>query len=187
MLHAAGGRVALNLPTPISNDLGKRATALQRRLSDVEIAAQEGDEVRHASSELLAEHGLDDFDKFVQAPVLLSQARARTDENYPSVDMKKITASVNRLMEEYLGDIPVASLTKERQKEFLGWASRLPRTQGKSHGRNRFQSEGKSITKELEISQAVATDIQIMEEVRSIEGLSNPEKRALLAERLVSP
>ncbi|WP_170332178.1 hypothetical protein [Ruegeria arenilitoris] len=185
LLHDAGDRVALKLPTPISNDLGKRATALQRRLNEVEIAVQEGDDVRYASSDLLAEHGLDDFDKFVQAPVLLSQARARTDENYPSDDMKKITASVYRLMEEYLGDIPVASLTKERQKEFLGWASRLPRTQGKSHGRNRFESEGKSITKEFEISQADAADFQVMEEVRAIERLSNPEKRALLVERLV--
>ncbi len=73
LLRAAGGRVALNLPTPISNDLGKRATALQRRLNDVEVAMHEGDDVRYASSDLLAEHGLDDFDKFVQAPVLLSQ------------------------------------------------------------------------------------------------------------------
>ncbi|MGV6804162.1 MAG: DUF6538 domain-containing protein [Ruegeria sp.] len=185
LLRAAGDRVALNVPTPISNDLGKRATTLQRRLNEVEIAAQEGDDVRYASSDLLAEHGLDDFDKFVQAPVLLSQARARTDENHSSKAMKKITASVYQLTEEFLGDIPVSSLTKERQKEFLGWASRLPRTHGKSHGRNRFESDGKNITKEFEISQADAADFQVMEEVRTIEGLSNPEKRALLAERLV--
>lgn len=33
LLRAAGDRVSLNVPTPISNDLGKRATALQRRLN----------------------------------------------------------------------------------------------------------------------------------------------------------
>ncbi|WP_282118928.1 hypothetical protein [Ruegeria atlantica] len=57
LLRAAGDRVALNRPTPISNDLGKRATALQRRLNDAEVAAQEGDDVHYAGSELLAEHG----------------------------------------------------------------------------------------------------------------------------------
>ena len=99
--------------------------------------------------------------------------------------MKRITAGVHRLLEEFFGNSPISILTKEKQKEFLGWASRLPRTQGRSHGRNRHGQAGKTVTKAEEISKADAEDLLCLEEIRSIEGISDAEKRALLADRLV--
>ncbi|MHA6267199.1 site-specific integrase [Aliiroseovarius sp. CAU 1755] len=185
LLQKASALISVELPEPLPNDLGQRANTLERRLNDVKIAMDEGDDVRTASRDLLTDHAVKDFDAFVQVPVLLAQAKAKTDELYPSKDMKRITAGVHRLLEEFLGDVPIATLTKEKQKEFLGWASRLPRTQGRKHGRNRYGQAGKTVTKAEEISKADAKDLLVMEEMRSIEGVSDAEKRAKLADRLV--
>ena len=185
LLKEASALVSVGLQEPIPNDLGQRANTLKRRLNDVKIAMDEGDDVRTASRDLLADHGVADFDTFIKAPILLSEAKAKTDELYPSKDMKRITAGVHRLLEEFFGNSPISILTKEKQKEFLGWASRLPRTQGRSHGKNRYGQAGKTVTKAEEISKADAEDLLCLEEIRSIEGISDAEKRALLADRLV--
>ena len=185
LLKEASALVSVSLQEPIPNDLGQRAITLKRSLNDVRIAMDEGDDVRTASRDLLAGHGVADFDAFIKAPILLSEAKAKTDELYPSKDMKRITAGVHRLLEEFFGNSPISILTKEKQKEFLGWASRLPRTQGRSHGKNRYGQAGKTVTKAEEISKADAEDLLCLEEIRSIEGISDAEKRALLADRLV--
>jgi len=185
LLQKASALISVDLQEPIPNDLGQRAITLKRRLNDVKIAMDEGDDVRTASRDLLADHAVEDFDAFIMAPVLLSEAKAKTDELYPSKDMKRITAGVHRLLEEFFGNSPISILTKEKQKEFLGWASRLPRTQGRSHGKNRYGQAGKTVAKAEEISKADAEDLLCLEEIRLIEGVSDAEKRAMLADRLV--
>ncbi len=185
LLQQASESIGLALPAPLPSELGHRANTLKRRLNEAKIAINEGDNVRTASRDLLTEHAIDDFDAFVQPPVLVAQAKTKTDEFYPSKDMKRIKAGFHRLLEEFVGNVPVTTLTKERQKEFLGWASRLPRTQGKNHGKNRYQQVGRVVTKAEEISRADAEDLLILEEIRSIAGVSDAEKRAMLAERLV--
>jgi integrase len=185
LLKKASALISVDLPEPLPHDLGRRANVLKRHLNRVKIDVEDGDDVRTASRNILADHAVEDFDAFVQTPVLLADAKIKTDELYPTKDMKRITAGVHRLLEEFLGNVPISTITKERQKEFLGWASRLPRTQGRGHGRNRHGQVGKIVTKAEEISKADAEDLLILEEIRSLAGVSDAEKRAMLADRLV--
>ena len=185
LLQKASALISVELPEPLPNDLGQRANTLKRRLNDVKIAADEGDDVRTACRDLLKDHAVEDFDAFVQAPVLLAHAKAKTDELYPTTSMKRVTAGAYRLLEEFFGNVPISTITKERQKEFLGWASRLPRTQGRGHGRNRHGQAGKTVTKAEEISKADADDLLVLEGIRAIADISDAEKRAMLADRLV--
>ncbi|WP_204218527.1 hypothetical protein [Loktanella sp. S4079] len=106
LLQKASALISVDLPEPIPNDLAKRANTLKRRLNDVKIAMDEGDDVRSASRDLLTDHAIEDFDAFVKAPVLLSGAKAKTDALYPSKDMKRNTAGVHRLLAEFFGDVP---------------------------------------------------------------------------------
>ena len=185
LLQKASALISVELPKPLPNDLGQRANTLKRRLNDVKIATDEGDDVRTACRDLLKDHAVEDFDAFVQAPVLLAHAKAKTDELYPTTSMKRVTAGAYRLLEEFFGNVPISTITKERQKEFLGWASRLPRTQGRGHGRNRHGQAGKTVTKAEEISKADADDLLVLEGIRAIADISDAEKRAILADRLV--
>ncbi|OWY14767.1 hypothetical protein B6V72_05855 [Thioclava sp. F34-6] len=120
----------------------------------------------------------------VQTPVLLSVAIARTFELWPSKAMKGNTQAIANLAMEFFGDAPVSTITRERQKAFFEWMARLPKINGKGHGKNRFSSKGKTLSKAFEISKADAEDAKITEEIRSRNDISVAEKRALLAEQL---
>ena len=69
--------ISLELPDPLPNDLGQRANTLKRRLNDVKIAVDEGDDVRTACRDLLTDHAVEDFDAFVQAPVLIGARKSQ--------------------------------------------------------------------------------------------------------------
>ncbi len=165
--------------------MGRQALSLKKRLNDVEIEVIEGDDVRHASHALCAEHGVQDFDAFIKAPVLLSQAFAQVKVNYPTPSMQGNTNALKKLLSEFFGDIPVTAITQARQKEFFAWEARLPREQGKKHGKNRFTKVEKNLSKSAEISAADAHDLLVTEELRERDDISVAEKRALLGERLV--
>nr|WP_241484025.1 integrase [Ruegeria sp. ANG-R] len=185
LLKQANGMISLSLPDPLSPDLGRQATSLKRRINDVESDVIEGDDVQSASRALLNDHGIEDFDNFVQEPVLLSQAWAQTRANYPTKSMQGNINALERLTLEFFGDIPVPAISKERQKEFFAWEARLPRTQGRSHGKNRFNKDGKKILKATEISTADAHDLLVTEEIRERDDISIAEKRAILADNLI--
>jgi hypothetical protein len=74
LLQKASEFVRIPLPEPLTADLGRQAMTLKRRLNDIEVQALEGDDLRHASVSLRADHDIGDFDSFVRSPVLLSQA-----------------------------------------------------------------------------------------------------------------
>jgi len=69
--------------------------------------------------------------------------------------------------------------------------ARLPKSHGKSHGKNRFCRHAPkdpskyAFTKQDEIDAADAADEEVTETIRALNHLSNAEKRALLAEQLV--
>ncbi|WP_245840994.1 site-specific integrase [Puniceibacterium sediminis] len=185
LLAQASAVVGLHLSEPLSPELGRQATSLKKRLNDVEMDVLDGDDVRSASRTLCAEEGIEDFDVFVREPVLLSRVWDQTLKNHPADSMKGNIAAIAKLALEYFGDIPATALTKERQKEFFAWMSRLPKGTGKAHGKNRYRSVGRKISKEFEISEADARDLVIMDEIRKRDDLSLAEKRARLEECLV--
>lgn len=184
LLQKASELVSLPLPEPMTADLGSQAMNLKRSLNDVEIHVLEGDDVRPSSVDLRAAHGIDDFDTFVQAPVLLSQAWEQTLKNHPTPSMKGNIDAIARVALEFFGDVPVTAITKERQKAFFAWMARLPKKQGKGHGKNRFKSEAAVVLKNDEIEAADAADFLVTEELRHRTDISNAEKRAILAEKL---
>jgi hypothetical protein len=110
LLQKASALISVELPKPLPNDLGQRANTLKRRLNDVKIATDEGDDVRTACRDLLKDHAVEDFDAFVQAPVLLAHAKAKTDELYPTTSMKRVTAGAYRLLEEFFGNVPISTI-----------------------------------------------------------------------------
>lgn len=184
LLKQASNLIALPLPEPIAPDLGRQASSLKRRINGVEIDVLDGEDVRIASRPLLGEHGVDDFDRFVQRPVTLTAAFAETRRKYPRKSMQGNISALETLMLEFFGDIPVTAITADRQKAFFAWTARLPRKHGKAHGKNRFTQTARALTKAKEISQVDAADLLATEDIRARTHISLAEKRALLAERL---
>ncbi|WP_132249007.1 hypothetical protein [Primorskyibacter sedentarius] len=142
LLFKASQVVGAQLPEALSPDFGRQAISLKKRLNDVEMDALDGDDVRNASRTLRAEEGIEDFDAFVQAPVSLSRSWEHALVRHPSPSMKANIDAIGKLAVEYFGDIPVTALTMDRQKGFFAWMARLPKSNGKAHGKNRFCSEG---------------------------------------------
>jgi integrase len=181
------------LPDALPPALGRRAADLLRELHALEARALDGFDARTEAEPLVARHSALPVDDFVEnEPVLLSAAWEKTFELYPSKSMRGNLNAIGKLATAFFGDIPVSMLTKDRQKAFFVWASRLPRSHGKTHGKNRFhplrpktQEAKYSRTKSDEIAEADAHDELVMEEIRWMDGLSDSEKRALLADRLV--
>lgn len=185
LLEKASSMIGLTLPGPLSPDLGRQVTTLKRRINDIESDVTEGDDIRTACRPLLNDHDIKDFDKFVQEPILLSQAWAQTRKNYPNPSMQGNINALEKLTLEFFGDIPVTAITKDRQKAFFAWEARLPRSQGRAHGKNRFNKDGQTILKATEISTADAHDLMVTEEIRERSDISVAEKRAILADKLV--
>jgi len=105
--------------------------------------------------------------------------------------MKGNIDAIAKLAIAYFGDVPVSTVTKDRQKEFFVWMARLPKSHGKTHGKNRFcPDQPKNVkskyswTKQEEIEDADRIDEEIMADIRERTDLSDPEKRSLLAEQL---
>ncbi len=185
LLAQASAVVGRHLPDPFPAELGRQALSLKKRLNDVEMGVLDGDDVSNASRTICAEEGVEDFDLFLKAPVLLSRVQEQTEKNHPAKSMKGNLDAIAKLVLDFFGDVPATTLTKERQKEFFAWMARLPKNHGKAHGKNRFCSEGNTVSKEFEISQADAKDLVALEEIRDRDDLSQAEKRARLEESLV--
>jgi hypothetical protein len=188
---AAANAVRVVLEAPLPPELGHRATDLVRDLLALEVEVLDGRDARSEASALVARFSAASVDNFVAAPVLLSAAFARTREMYPTKAMKGNIDAIAQLVLAFFGDIPVSLITEARQEEFFAWMARLPKSHGKSHGKNRFCRDAPkdpskcAFTKQDEIDEADAADEEVMEAIRARNDLSNAEKRALLAEQLV--
>ncbi|KFE33841.1 hypothetical protein DW2_16475 [Thioclava atlantica] len=119
LLDAATKLIAIAAPEPLDPDLGRQAISLKRRLTEIEVEVLEGDDLRQCAKPLLNDTGIEDLDAFVQTPVLLSVAIARTFELWPSKAMKGNTQAIANLAMEFFGDVPVSTITRERQKAFF--------------------------------------------------------------------
>lgn len=194
-LRAAAGALGITLPATIPSDLGRRAADLIRELKDVEAKALDGEDARSAASPLVGRFSTLPVDAFLSTqPVLLSETWARALKRYPTKSMKGNIDAIAKVAIEFFGNVPVATITKQKQEEFFAWMARLPKTQGRKHGKNRFTEkarregrpvkERKQLTKQDEIDTADAEDEAVTEAIRARTDICNLEKRALLVEEL---
>ncbi|WP_245216516.1 integrase [Sagittula salina] len=193
LIAVAARSMGLEMPAEIDGDLGRSALSMRKRLNEVEIQIVDGEDVRRSARPLLDEHGIDDFDRFIAAPVGVDAAFAEVDRRYPSKEMKRITAALKVAYVEFFRNTPPHAIGQSRQEEFLKWVARFPKNHGKKHGKNAWTNkkevngegpQGKTISKTEEIAAADAHDYLAMEEIRAMEDISLAEKRARLAEQL---
>jgi len=190
-VREAATSVGLNLPADLPNDLGRRAVNLVRDLLELEGNALDGEDARSEAASLVAQYSTQSVETFVASKVvLLSNAWDEALKLYPSKDMKGNIDAIGKVAIAYFGDIPIETVSKDKQKEFFVWMGRLPKNHGRKHGKNRFcrdapkNPEIYNRTKNDEIADADAADDAVIHEVRSKNSISNVEKRALLSERL---
>ena len=126
-----------------------------------------------------------DARRFAAEPVLFSTAWEWVAAAASSDDMRRNTEATGKVFPELMGDRPVAALDAATWEEFLHLASRLPKSHGKGHGRNRYEAVGRKIDKHREIVDADAEDAAARELLRARDDLPLAEKRARLAGCLV--
>ncbi|WP_170374151.1 hypothetical protein [Ruegeria atlantica] len=119
LLKKASEMISLALPNPLSPDLGRQAISLKWLMNQVENDVADGDDLRTASRALLKEHGIEDFDGFVQEPVLLSHAWGQTPEKPSNPSMQGNINALEKLTLEFFGDIPVSAITRNGKKSSL--------------------------------------------------------------------
>ena len=184
-LGRAADTLSIDLPTPVPSSLGRPAAGLMRELAEAEILAEEGEDVTRAAEPIVARHFNGDVRAFAAAPVLFSTAFERTAAAAASPDMRRNTEATGKLFLELMGDRPIAALGTAVMEDFLHLVSRLPKTHGKGHGRNRHAKIGKEIDKRAEIAEADAADEAATEPLRDRDDLPMAEKRARLSALLV--
>lgn len=178
---AAANALRIALSTPLTPDLGRRA---------LEAEVLDGADARGVAGALVARFSAASVDDFVASPIHFSAAIAKTREMYPTKSMQGNIDAIAQLALAYFGDISISLITDDQQRCFFDWMSCLPKSHGKSHGKNRFcpnapkDPEKYAFTKQDEIDKADGEDEAVMQEIRGLNHLSNTEKRALLADRL---
>jgi integrase len=190
-VREAATSVGFSLPADLPNDLGRRAVNLVRDLLELEGNALDGEDARSEATPLVAQYSNQSVETFVASKaVLLSTAWDEALKLYPSKDMKGNIDAIGKLAIVYFGDIPIETVSKDKQKAFFVWMGRLPKNHGRKHGKNRHcrdapkNPEKYNRTKHDEIADADAADDAVIDEVRAKNSISNVEKRALLSERL---
>ncbi|MEC8668530.1 MAG: integrase [Pseudomonadota bacterium] len=188
----AAARLGITLPEDLPSSLGRRVTDLARDILDLEVKALDGYDAVTEAADSVARFSALPVDDFVRTkPVTLSAAWAKTLELYPTRDMKGNIDAIAKVALAFFGDVPVATITTDRQTEFFKWMSRLPKSHGKGHGKNRFCPDAPKdpskalVTKDDEIEAADEADYIATEALRDRDDLSDLEKRALLSEQLV--
>lgn len=196
-LRTAAETLGISLPASLPNDLGRRAVDLVREMQEIETKALDGEDARSAAAPVVARFGGETVDRFLESrTVRLSDAWKRALKRHPTKSMKGNIDAIARVAIEYFGDIPVSMITRLKQEEFFAWMARLPKKQGRSHGKNRHTErarregrlveERQQLTKQDEIDLADAKDEAETEALRARTDICDLEKRALLVEKLVA-
>ena len=184
-LREAGETLSVELDIPVPSALGKPAAGVLRELAEVEIATEDGDDVEVAGADIAARFSSAGVRRFATAPVMFSTAFERAAGGASSPDMRRNTEATGRLFLALMGDRPVAAMDTATMEEFLHLVSRLPKSHGKAHGRNRYEVVGRDIDKRAEIAEADAADQTQLEAMRAREDLPLAERRARLTTVLV--
>ncbi|KDB02247.1 integrase [Defluviimonas sp. 20V17] len=181
-LAPAARTTSVTPPSRLTTDVGREVLGVMRQLVEVAIAVEDGEDAVSRSAPLVAPYSSASVKDFVQKPVLISNATEESKKHY-SATVQKTVQVTSSLLVTFATDCPVDLLTKEKQKEFFAFLSRLPKDHGRKHGKNRYNSEGTPLTKLEEIEAADQRDARIKDEIRAMD-ISQHEKRALLADRL---
>jgi hypothetical protein len=181
--HEAATSVSVAIPEEMPADLGRKALHLKGDIATLEARVEDGEDATRLAQPLVAPFSAAPVDQFVKRPVLLSEAFDRAIALQTKRSMLPGMRAARALFLQFLGDIPVTLLTKDRQKAAFARVARLPIHHGRRHGKNRYKSEGTMIGKQEEIERADAADELLTEEVRAM-AISVHEKRHLLAQRL---
>jgi hypothetical protein len=137
-VREAATSVGFSLPADLPNDLGRRAVNLVRDLLELEGNALDGEDARSEATPLVAQYSNQSVETFVASKaVLLSTAWDEALKLYPSKDMKGNIDAIGKLAIVYFGDIPIETVSKDKQKAFFVWMGRLPKNHGRKHGKNR--------------------------------------------------
>lgn len=185
-LGEAAGAVAIQLPAPVPSSLGRQAAGLLRELAEAEIASEDGEAVETVGEPIVRRFCSADARRFAAEPVLFSAAFERVAAPASSPDMRRNTEATGKLFLELMGDRPVAALDAATWEEFLQLISRLLKSHGKAHGRNRYEAVGRKTDEHREIADADAADAAATELLRARDDLPLAEKRVRLADRLVA-
>jgi hypothetical protein len=176
----------VTVPEEMPPALGRKALHLKAEISTAEARVEDGEDALRLAEPLVALFSAAPAEFFIGRPVLISEAfdTAITLQTKPS--MLPGMRAARALFLEFLDDIPVTLLMKDRQKAALARIAGLPIHHGRRHGKNRYKSEGTVIGKEEEIERADAADELLTKKVRAMD-TSVHEKRHLLARRHTPP
>jgi hypothetical protein len=143
-----------------------------------------GEDPSIAVADTLRQHGVATKPSGDVAPLIqLSDAVAAACK-HTTPEMRKKTETTGRLVSELLGDIPLEDL-ETKAPELIRTLSRLPKTHGKAHGRNRFKSSGVVKSKLDEIREADEQDQKLFDELAADPDLSEADRRTRLVDRMV--
>ena len=159
-LEPAARTMSVTSPSRLTADVGREVLAVMRQLVEVAVAVEDGEDAVSRSAPLVAPYSSASVKDFVQKPVLISNATEESKKHY-SATVQKTVQVTSSLLVAFLSDSAVDLLTKEKQKEFFAFLSRLPKDHGRKHGKNRYNSEGTPLTK--------------LKETRSASGAQSPK------------
>lgn len=181
----AAERLAIALEAPLPGPLGRQAVAKARNLAEAERAVEDGEDIGAAASPLIEEHLSGDLARAFEAPLTLGRAIEFAKEHATSCDMRNKYTATGRISLEVLGDVALHAITRADVERLMRFIFRLPKHHGKSHGKNRFRSEGRILAKAEEVRLADEADRKHIEAMAARSDISELEKRAQLKDLLV--
>ena len=181
----AAERLAIALEAPLPGPLGRQAVARARDLAEAECAVENGTDIATAAAPLIDEHLSGDLARALGAPLTLGRAIACAQQHATSRDMRNKYTATGRIALELLGDVALGAITRADVERLMRLIIRLPKYHGKAHGRNRYRSEGETLSKAEEIRRADAADRHHVEAMAARSDISELEKRARLRDLLV--
>ncbi|MDE3028616.1 MAG: hypothetical protein KGH84_09475 [Paracoccaceae bacterium] len=164
--------------------LARQILSTQLRLLELEAQVEQTcDDPLHLGQDLLDQHGLAPRREGLQAPVKLSEAIEKAAENAPE-DVEKKIRTIGKLALDHFGDIAMTMLTYGSTIGFFEAVWWMPKTWGRSHGKNRYNSVGKGIAPSEERRLADEKDARIIAEILADTSLTRADQRRKLAEQL---
>ena len=142
---------------PLPAEFGRTVAATLRKLRKIEIEVlEDGEDPIQAGLSLLGRHAITirngELPKFLRISDAVECAlQGQTKE------MKRKLRTTGGLIIEYAGDVPLEQLDSTAAALMI-WLSRLPKTHGKTHGRNRYGQLGSTVPKQEEIERADQAD-----------------------------
>lgn len=180
---AAAARLDLSCPVPLTPEFGRASAVVQKTLAELEVEVlDESVDPLLAARNLLDRHGVTPVKGRIPGLVKIADAVAAACKGKTEEMCRKLRCT-GQLAIEFLGDVPL-DLLAARADDLLLLLSRLPKTHGKNHGRNRYEKVGRTISKRDEVAEADAKDALEIAALEGREDISDAQKRSILAQKL---